>query len=118
MNNDKFILWSEAHNLVLEIYKITNIYPVGETFGLVSQMRRCAVSIPSNISEGKARKSNKDYIRFLYISRGSLEELKYQLILSKDLTYIEKNEYDEIMRKADFVGKLLNGLINKLKSSG
>lgn len=116
MDNGKFILWSEVHNLTLEVYKLTNIYPAGETFGLVSQMRRCSVSIPSNISEGKARESNKDYIRFLYIARGSLEELKYQLLLSKELKYIEDNEYDEVIKKTNFVGRLLNGLINKLKS--
>ena len=98
----------------MNIYKITKSFPKEELYGLTSQIRRAAVSIPSNIVEGKARGSQKEYKRFLLISRGSLEEVKYQLLLSRDLNYIDLKTYDEIFDIADEVGKLLNGLIKKI----
>ncbi len=79
--------------------------------------RRAAVSIPSNIVEGKARGSNKDYNRFLLMARGSLEEVKYQILLAKDLKYIDDTKYKEIFNKTDEAGRLLGGLIKKLDSS-
>jgi len=113
MYNDtsKLILWQKSHKLVLTIYDITKKFPKDELFGLTSQIRRAAVSIPSNIVEGKARGSNKEYRRFLLMSRGSLEEVKYQILLAKDLQYIDENNYKEVLSLAKEVGKLLNGLI-------
>ncbi|MEI7883718.1 MAG: four helix bundle protein [Clostridia bacterium] len=113
-DTNKLIVWQKSHELVLKIYEISKDFPREEMFGLTSQIRRSAVSIPSNIVEGKARNYNKEYIRFLLIARGSLEEMKYQLLVAKDLHYINDSNYETINKLADEVGKMLNGLINKL----
>lgn len=101
--------WQEAHKLVLMVYEITQGYPNDERFGLVSQMRRAAVSIPANIAEGFKRRGIRDKIRFYNISEGSLEEIKYFFILSQDLGYISSNT--DLMAQSETVGRLLNGLI-------
>jgi len=103
------LAWKKAHSLVLQIYKVTDNFPKKEIFVLVSQMRRCAVSIPSNIVEGFKRRTKNDSIHFYNIAEGSLEELKYQLILAKDLKYISEEEFNEIYNLAEEVGKLING---------
>ena len=108
-------VWNKAHELALLVYALTSKFPRYELVGLTSQIRRAAVSIPSNIVEGRGRGSKKDYKRFLYISRGSLEEVKYQLLLAKDLGYIELNQFEVASVLAIEVGKLLNGLIKYLK---
>lgn len=117
MYNDieKVKVLSNSHQLVLMVYKATNLYPKSELFCLVSQMRRAAVSVPSNIIEGKSRGMDKEFIRFLKIARGSLEELKYQFKLSFDLNYIGINEIDCFMKQADITGKQINSLINSIK---
>jgi four helix bundle protein len=91
------------------VYKTTEQYPGEERFGLVSQMRRAAVSIPANIAEGFKRRGLQDKIRFYNISDGSLEELKYFFIVSRDLNYISNGA--NLLAQADCVGRLLNGLI-------
>ncbi len=110
----KLIVWQKAHELVLKIYEITKDFPKDELFGLTSQMRRASTSIPCNIVEGKARGSSKDFKRFLLIARGSLEELKYQILLSKDLNYIDEEKSNELQNIAKEVGRLLNGLMVSL----
>ncbi len=110
----KLIVWQKAHELVLKIYEVTKEFPKDELFALTSQIRRAAVSIPSNIVEGKARGSNKEYNRFLLIARGSLEEVKYQILLAKDLKYIDDMKYKEVLNIALETGKLLAGLIKRL----
>ena len=115
-DTSKLIVWQKSHELVLKIYEVTKDFPKDEQFGLTSQVRRAAVSIPSNIVEGKARGSNKDYNRFLMMARGSLEEVKYQMRLAKDLKYIDEITYREIYHTMDEIGRLLGGLINKLGS--
>jgi four helix bundle protein len=115
-DTSKLVVWQKSHELVLNIYEISKGFPKDEQFGLTSQIRRASVSVPSNIVEGKARGSNKEYKRFLLIARGSLEELKYQLLLAKDLHYINENTYESILKLTDEVGKMLNGLISKLDS--
>jgi four helix bundle protein len=102
-------VWREAHKLVLMIYKVTREFSSEEKFGLVTQMRRAAVSIPANIAEGFKRRGIQDKIRFYNTSEGSLEELKYYFVLSKDLGYIPSN--DDFLAQAETVGRLLNGLI-------
>jgi four helix bundle protein len=108
-------LWKSSMNLTTEIYKLTKLFPDHERFGLVSQMQRAAVSIPSNIAEGFGRESTKDLIRFLYTSRGSLMELSTQLEISINLGYISSDSSKPI-DNANEVNKLLNGLIYSLKS--
>jgi four helix bundle protein len=106
-------VWQEAHELVLMAYEVTKQFPRDEQYGLVSQMRRAAVSIPANIAEGFKRQGTRDKIRFYNISEGSLEELKYFFILSKDLDYVDSA--DHLMEQSETVGRLLNGLIKSTK---
>ncbi|MCD5383584.1 four helix bundle protein, partial [candidate division WOR-3 bacterium] len=86
---EDMVVWLKAHILVLEIYRLTREFPQDERFGLTSQMRRCAVSVPANIAEGYRRKGMKDKLKFYNIAQGSLNELRYYLILSKDLGYLK-----------------------------
>lgn len=113
-DTNKLIVWQKSHELVLKLYEVTKDFPKDEQFGLTSQIRRAAVSIPSNIVEGKARGSNKDFKRFLLIARGSLEELKYQILLSNDLNYINEDTYKDLLNITKEVGRLLNGLMVSL----
>lgn len=97
-------------------YSITSGFPKVEMFCLVSQMRRAAVSVTSNIAEVFSRNSNKDKSQFYYISLGSLKELKNQFILSKDLGYLDKKCYENFCEKEERVGKMLNGLIKSIRN--
>jgi len=108
--------WLKGHELVIEIYQITKSFPREEIFGLVSQMRRCAVSITSNIAEGFSRQSYKDKTQFYSIAQGSLTELQNQLLISKDVGFILKKQYQEILEKTIIVHKLTNGLIKASKN--
>jgi UDP-2-acetamido-3-amino-2,3-dideoxy-glucuronate N-acetyltransferase len=113
MNHKKLDVWQEAINLVKLVYDLTNKIPKEELYGIISQIRRSVISIPSNIAEGSGRKSNKEYIHFLNIARGSLAELDTQVLITKELFHIK---ISEVENKIETVGKLLNGLINYLKS--
>ncbi|SMB88624.1 four helix bundle protein [Desulfonispora thiosulfatigenes DSM 11270] len=113
-DTSKLLVWQRSHELVLNIYEVTKDFPKDEQFGLTSQIRRAAVSVPSNIVEGKARGSSKEYKRFLLMARGSLEETKYQLLLAKDLKYIDEKKYKEVLNLAMETGRLLAGLIKSL----
>ncbi|PMC25381.1 four helix bundle protein [Hoylesella buccalis] len=104
-------VWQKSMNLTRRVYELTASYPQEERFGLVSQMRRCAVSIPSNISEGYGRETNNEHIRFLYISLGSCNELETQLILSQDLAFVTTNACQELVNLVDEVSKMLKSLI-------
>lgn len=108
--------WKEGHKLVLMIYKISNIFPPKEQFGLANQIRRASVSITSNIAEGFSRKSNKEKIQFYYTAQGSLTELQNQLIIAKDVRYIETQKFIKISKQTIIVNKLINGLIKSLKN--
>jgi four helix bundle protein len=101
-------VWKKSHELVLEIYKYTKRFPQEEAYGLVSQMRRSAVSVPSNIAEGFKRKSPKEAVHFYNIAESSLEELKYQTLLSHDLNYMSDAEFKDLSLRQDEVGKMLN----------
>jgi four helix bundle protein len=118
MGNSKsfkdLIVWQKAHQLVLEIYKMSSLIPETEKYGITNQIKRCAASVPANISESFGRIGIKDKIRFLYIANGSLEETKYFLILIKDLNFQETNL---LIDKAEEVSKILNAYINKMKVS-
>lgn len=116
-NHKDLKIWNQARELVLTIYRLTERYPKSETFILVTQMRRAAISIPSNIAEGAARLSTKEYIRFLLIASGSLAELDTQLILSIDLTFVEitEKEIQDLMSKMLILRKLLYATIRSLR---
>lgn len=107
--------WRKAHGLALEVYHLTQRFPQDERFGLVSQMRRAVASVPANIAEGFGRRSTKDFVRYLEIASGSLEETRYFLILSRDLEYLKPDDYSGLSNKCDEVGRLLGGLAQSLR---
>ncbi len=102
--------WKEGHKLVLMIYNATDNFPQKEVFGLVSQMRRCAVSITSNIAEGFSRSTNKDKYQFYSIAQGSLTELQNQLLIARDVGFLNTEKFQEIAKQTVVVNKLINGL--------
>ncbi|TDG35380.1 four helix bundle protein [Pedobacter changchengzhani] len=104
-------VWKEARILTNEIYNATKLFPKDELFGLTSQMRRIAVSVPSNIAEGCGRNYPKDSIQFFFIARGSIYELETQLYISFDQKYIDEISLKSILLKLEIVRKLLNGFI-------
>ena len=108
-------VWQKSMLLARRIYEVTARYPVEERFGLVSQMRRCVISIPSNIAEGYGREGEREHSHFLFISLGSSNELETQLILSHDFQYICEEDYNETMNLNSEVNKMLSSLIYKLK---
>jgi four helix bundle protein len=107
----EILAWQKSHELTLLTYKFTENYPRSEMFGLVSQSRRCAVSIPPNIAEGFKRRTKNDSIHFYNIAEGSLEELKYQILLARDLSLIKASEYETFLVLAEEVGRLIHGWI-------
>lgn len=111
------VAWREGHGLVLAIYAITKNFPKEEIFGLVSQMRRCSISITSNIAEGFSRNSWKEKLQFYSISLASITELQNQLLISRDIGYVSRIEFNHIAEQIIHVGKLVNGLIKKSKAS-
>ena len=113
MNHKDLDAWKMGITLVKEVYQITKSFPPEERYGLTSQIRRCAVSIPSNIAEGAARNSNKDMSRFLYISLGSLAELETQIIIAKELKF--SGGIKEIIEPLQRTRKLIVGLIKYLE---
>ena len=106
----------KSHNLVLQIYQITATFPKTEKYGLNDQLRRASYSVPANIVEGQSRNTTKEYRSFLYNARGSVEEVRYFLLLSKDLEYIDQKIYKNIESEYEAVSKMLNGLIKSLKT--
>jgi four helix bundle protein len=108
--------WQEGHKLVLVIYKTTKTFPKEEMFGLTSQMRRCVVSITSNIAEGFSRGSYKEKSQFYSMAQGSLTELQNQLLISRDTSYLSQQDFDGIWNQTIIVHKITNGLIKKSKS--
>ncbi|MBI4682932.1 MAG: four helix bundle protein [Nitrospirae bacterium] len=108
------IVWQKAMHLVTQIYSITKSLPKEEVYGLISQIRRSSVSIPSNIAEGYGRNSSNDYIRVLQISIGSLYELQTQLEICLNLKYLSQLMFDDINEKSREIERMLSSLINKL----
>ena len=106
--------WQQSMKLVTHIYKATATFPREELYGLTSQMRRAAVSIPSNIAEGAARETTPEFLRFLYIARGSLAELETQTLIARDLSYLPDD--DQLLEGMGHVSILLNGLIRNLRA--
>ena len=111
---EDLVVWQKAHQLVIQIYRLSKGLPKDEVFGLTSQIRRAAVSVPANISEGFKRVSKADKLRMYNIAQGSLEEARYYLILSQDLAYVETQELREHLQE---VSRLLEGLMKSIKES-
>lgn len=109
-------VWQKAMDIAVEVYAIVKTLPKEERFGLGDQIRRCSVSIPSNIAEGHNRNSTKDYIRFLSISRGSLAELQTQLILCRRVGYLSETSLTNVYDRLVEIDKMLTGLIKTLSS--
>lgn len=107
--------WQEGHKLVLDIYRITEFFPKNEQYGLVSQMRRAAVSITSNVAEGFSRDSFSDKSHFYIMAHGSLTELQNQILVAKDVKYIGKSESDILFVQTELVYRILGGLIRSSK---
>ena len=108
--------WKEGHKLVLMVYRVTIVFPKEEIFGIVNQMRRCVVSITSNLAEGFSRQSFKEKVQFYSISLGSTTELQSQLLICKDISYINEEEYKKILNQSISTHKLINGLIKSSRA--
>jgi four helix bundle protein len=108
------LIWSKSKDLSLQIYQITKTFPKEEQFGLISQIRRSAISIPSNIAEGWGRDSENYFINFLNIAKGSLYELETQLIISKELEFISNEKLLELSNEIDTLSRMIIGLIKKI----
>lgn len=108
-------VWKLSIEFVTEIYVLTMRFPKEEQFGLTNQIRRASVSIPSNIAEGAGRRSDKEFLQFLYISMGSIQEIDTQLLISLNLNYLTKSEYEILLTKLDQISKMLSGLIKFVK---
>ena len=108
--------WKESHSLVVLIYTTTNKFPKKETYSLVDQMRRSAVSITSNIAEGFGRQTYKEKVHYYYIAQGSLIELKNQILIARDVGYLKKIDFRKLADQANVSHSLLQGLIKKSKS--
>ena len=111
-------VWKKSIDLVTLIYKCTKDFPKSEIYGLVGQIRRCAVSIPSNIAEGSARTTKKDYSHFLTISLGSIAELETQLIISRNLNYLPDNLLNELMPELISIRRMTLGLRKSINKEG
>jgi four helix bundle protein len=109
--------WNKAHDFVLQTYKATAYFPKSEIYGLTSQFRRAAISIPANIAEGYRKTGVKDKLRFFNIAQGSLEECRYYIILSKDLNYIEAESFEFLSDLLVNSSRLLNAYCNKINQS-
>jgi four helix bundle protein len=110
------VAWNKAMELVAEIYRMTRDFPKEELFGLTSQIRRAAVSIPSNIAEGKGRLSKGEFRQFLGNARGSLAELETQILIAQDLHYMREAEANRSLAMVEEVGKVINGLLSAVKN--
>lgn len=109
-------VWRKSHQMTLFLYDLTAAFPKHELFGLVSQIRRCASSVPMNIAEGCGREGNAEFHRFLQIACGSSNELEYHLLLSKDLRYINAPDYESAQRKLLEIKRMLVALTRKVAS--
>src|SRR5690349_3445089 len=111
-------VWQKAHQLTLDVYKASAAFPREELYGLVSQMRRSSASVSTNIAEGCGRSSRAELARFLVIAMGSASELEYQLILARDLDFLDSHRYELLNRQVIEIKKMLTSLIQKLTADG
>jgi four helix bundle protein len=111
------ILWQKSVNYVTTVYEVTSSFPKEEVYGITNQIRRAAVSIPSNIAEGSARKSQKEYLQFLYIALGSIMELDTQLIISNNLSYLNDKSFKMLSEDLTELSKMTSSLIRNLSAN-
>ena len=109
------LVWQKAMDLVEDVYQATTSFPKEEMFGLTSQLRKAAVSVPSNIAEGHGRQSDRDFQRFLRIAQGSLREVETQLLLSRRLNYVDQPASSTLLESTEELGRLLNGLLKAIQ---
>lgn len=110
-------VWQKAVNFAVFVYRLTATFPRQEVYGIVSQMQRAAVSIPSNIAEGKERQSDRDFARFITIALGSLAELETQLLIGQRLGYLNESDWQDATLRADEIGKMLRSLHKALSNT-
>ena len=113
--HEKLDVWKRSMDLVVRIYKATEVFPTHERYGLTSQIRRAAVSIPANIAEGAARHSSKEFAYFLSNAQGSSSELETELLLAQRLGYMSSASYDEARSMLDSIGRMIVGLSQKVR---
>ena len=111
------LVWQKAIHFVTQVYKLVKGFPQEELYGLTSQIKRSAVSIPSNIAEGYGRKSTKDYIRFLQIAMGSIFEIQTQLEISKNLEFMSESSFSKLYENSREIERMLSSMINKITES-
>jgi four helix bundle protein len=109
------IVWQKSIQLVTDIYALTKTFPSDERYGMVSQLNRAVISVPSNIAEGWGRELSKNYLQFLRVSQGSLMEVETMILISKNLGYINETNFKELNKKIEEVGKILQGLIKSVQ---
>src|SRR5881397_415437 len=109
------VVWQKAMDLVTDIYKVTDSFPKKEVYSLTDQIRRAAVSVPSNIAEGQAHHSHREFLHFLRHSRGSLAELETQILIAERIGYIDHSATEPLINKVHEVGRILNGLVASLR---
>lgn len=117
-NYKELVVWRKAHDMTLDVYRITSTFPREELYGLTSQLRRSAASIGANIAEGSGRRANKEICRFLQIARGSASEAEYHLLLARDLELLDEQSFQRLSTEADSVQRMLTALIQSLQSQG
>jgi four helix bundle protein len=108
------IAWQKAMDLVEDVYRLTKLFPKDELFGLTSQLRRAAVSIPSNVAEGQSRRSSKEFIQFLSVAQGSLAEVETQVLIATRLQYIPEDHSRGLLEKTAELGRIMNGLVEAI----
>ncbi len=113
--HEKLDVWNQAMDFVVEVYKATECFPKDERFGLTSQIRRAAVSVPANVAEGAARRSSKEFIHFLSNAQGSASELETELLIAQRLGYLRQEQYVKLRTALDSIGRMLIGLSHHLE---
>ncbi len=109
-------VWQKAHTMVLEVYQLTSSFPDAERYGIVSQLRRAAFSVPANIAEGQRRNSPKDFAHFLDVALGSLAEVQYFALLSRDLQYMTDESYAQLSLQMDEIERMLTAFVATLRT--
>jgi len=109
-------VWRKAHDLTVAVYKASAHFPRSELYGIIGQMRRACASVPTNIAEGSAMRSDREFARFLAMAMGSASELEYLLLLAKDLEYLDRDEFEALTKETVSVKRMLSSLMGKLKA--